>query len=1057
MTQGLQVGRELAFEQAEVKIGRTSENDLVLHDHGVSRRHARITTRDGRYFAEDVGSANGTQLNGQPLGGQKQLCDGDRITVGPVEFTFVWVPQDEEADVTRPIRRVLAPPHAQVSPQGLEQASLAAIEAAPTSFQQSIPAMTPPSFLPTPRSDAGARSMATTAVPLVPMPARKPEALAPSPKQSSAPDVPAVGAPAPGRSSAPGLPSVGVSTPNKVAPAAGATPAQGRASGPGLPSVGASAPDKAGPPGPPVLDAAAPKKAEPRLPAGAPALNRPALGRGAAAAKSPALQPSPDAPSIPAGAPAPRKDAPPLAPAASGKAPAPRSAVASVPLLPSVPALTAPVASTSARGAPASVPLLPSVPPLTAPVAHPSARGAVASVPLLPSVPALTTPSAERGAPAPVAPGLPVLSPPGLMPPPPPVATAAASWAAPPPGLPLVDLDEPEERTLMAISTVASPEPIASPPPVASFDLAFPDPDEPEERTLMAISTVASPEPFAPPPPVASADLAFLDPDEPEERTLMAISTVASPEPFAPPPPVASAELAFPDPDEPEERTLMAIPAVQAPPEPPPGNAPPPEVVAAAAPPPLVQEEEVEERTVLDLRPITQVNPLVPRPVLHVAPAAKPAVPVTPAVSEEPATYVGKDQALPPSPPDEPSETKTFIGQDGPVPPPPPMPDPVTFVGKERRDVAAPPAMLAGASPSGGADLLALLSPEENDSTQSLPPSDSEASSVQPARSVTVVAKVEPSTAADRARRRRQLARTLGGQVILAWNRQSRLRRVGFVSLACVVVLATLFGVVSLVSRSSLGLPGREPFKLGLETVPDSFGLGQGVRWIHADDKVFDFRFVSPTRAVAVLHYQASNISKDEVNLSLNGVSLGWVPPDTAQTQERELEQVMPPGLLRRNENNQVLFDNALNPPGQESWRIWNLRLEIIPVPELPPDQLLASAREAVTAGARFYELKDVGGENLFRAWQQYRSAWITLEALDEKPDLYGEVRERIAQISTELDHRCGKLMLEFQQAVQFRSRRQAVAALAEVRRRFPSTEHRCHNLAVEKAYEHEL
>ncbi|WP_372241107.1 FHA domain-containing protein [Corallococcus terminator] len=1083
MTQGLQVGRELAFEQAEVKIGRTSENDLVLHDHGVSRRHARITAKDGQYFAEDVGSANGTQLNGQPLGGQKQLRDGDRITVGPVEFTFVWMPQDDEADVTRPIRRVLAPAHAQVSPpQGLEQASLAEIEAAPTSYQQSLPVMARPSFLPTPvRSGAAAKSLATPAAPLAPPPTKKPEAVVPPPKRPSAPDLPAVGAPAQGRASGPrlpalgaptlnraarpageassqgrasgpGLPAGGASTPNRAAPAGEGTPAQGRASGPGLAAVGAptsnraapavqgapaqgrasepglpvagasakggpsapgpsaasgkfsapgpvspdasSAPKRVAPPGPPVLDAAAPKKAPPGLPSvGAPALNRPSLGRGAARGAEAAKPPSLQA------------DAP-AAPPPPG---------------PSAPRRDAPSVAPVASGRPTASP--------------PVNRGAVASVPLLPPVPALTPPVAPapvRGSPAPAS-GLPVLSPSGVVPPP--VTAPVASWDAPPASLFPVDPDEPEERTLMAIPVVESPGPALAAPPVAPPALSFVDPDEPEEHTLMAISTVDSPEPLFSSPPVAAPALAFVDPEEPEEHTLMAISAVDSPEP-----------------------QTQAAPSF-APPE------------AAALP--SVAEEEPEEHTVLDLRPIVPVSPLVPRPVLHGAPPPKAAAPV---FSAEPPTYVGQDQDIPAAPPDDAlSDVQTFIGKDGPgappvlapsparsapVAPPPPFDpafDPVTFVGKDRPAAAAPPASLAASPPAAGAGLLALLSSDEGDATQPLPPSDPDASSSQPARSVTVVAKVEPSSAADKARRRRQLARSLGGQFVLFWSRQSLLRRVGYASLAGVVVLAALFGVVTAVTSQSLRLPGREPFKLGLEPVPDSFGFGQGVRWSHVDDKVFDFRFVSPTRAVAVLHYQASSISKDEVNLSLNGVSLGWVPPDTAQTQERELEQVMPPGLLRRNENNQLLFDNALNPPGQESWRIWNLRLEIIPVPELPPAQLLASAREAATAGARFYELKDVGGENLFRAWQQYRAAWITLEALDEKPELYEDVRERIARISTELDHRCGQLMLEFQQAVQYRSRRQAVAALAEVRRRFPSTEHRCHNLALEKAYEHEL
>nr|WP_244219789.1 FHA domain-containing protein [Corallococcus interemptor] len=917
-----------------MKIGRTSENDLVLHDHGVSRRHARITAKGGRYFAEDVGSANGTQLNGQPLAGEKQLRDGDRITVGPVEFTFVWVAPEDDDDVTRPIRRVLAPPNARVSPQGLEQASLAEIEAAPTSYQQSMPAMARPAAPP--------QRSSVPDLPSVQTPARAPAGppvLAPSAK-APAPAGPPVLAPPNGAAPArPGPPVLEASAPNPAKPPVNGASTSGRASAPGLPAMGASPSNKAAAT-PPVPGATAQgRSSAPGLPAvAAPPANKP--GQGAA-------------PNLVSGPPVP--DA-----SASNKASGSSSARSSGPALP---ALGGPVP------APAPITAL-EMPVVEAPAAQapsaPEKRKGVASLPEA-GAPALNRPSLGHGpsrAAAPVS-GLPVMAPPGLMAPPPP-----ARPTAPPAVVDLtpVLLDEPEERTLMAIPSVDSLGPASAP----ALLLPFPDLDEPEERTLMAIA--------------------------------------ATPE---------------------------APPVQEAPP---------------ALPPPSM--EEPEERTVLDLRPITPVSPLVAPPVRIAI-----AVPPAPAQdSQEPSTFVGQDDDLS-SAPEETRASGTFAGPAA-IPPalvpapswsppvPPPSPEPATFVGDRER---AQDASTLDAGPL--LEEMALLAPAsppaaDGDVLSSPPPA--------PNGPVTVVAKVEPS-AASKARQRRQLAKTLQGKVLLFWQRQSLPRRIGLASLAAVGALALVTLLVALVAPSAIRLPGREPSTLGMEPVADSFGLGEGVRWTHADDKLFDFRFVSPTRAVAVLHYQASNIARDEVNLSLNGVSLGWVPPDTAQTAERELEQVLPPSLLRRNANNQLLFDNALNPPGRDPWRIWNLRLEIIPVPELPPDQLVSSARESVRAGTRFYELKDVGAENLFKAWREYRAAWITLEALDEKPELYDDVRERIAQISTELDHRCGQLMMQFQRAVQFRSRRDAVATLEDVRRRFPTAEHRCHNLALEKAYEHEL
>ncbi|WP_426753048.1 FHA domain-containing protein [Myxococcus sp. Y35] len=316
----------------------------------------------------------------------------------------------------------------------------------------------------------------------------------------------------------------------------------------------------------------------------------------------------------------------------------------------------------------------------------------------------------------------------------------------------------------------------------------------------------------------------------------------------------------------------------------------------------------------------------------------------------------------------------------------------------------------------------------------------------------------EGLTAAERARRRRELANTPGGRLLLWWGQLSKPARLGVAALGGGLVLA-LVGVLGSFFMSQGGgrASGVEPEDLGFEMVADSFGLGEGVTWENPDHKSFAFEFVTPTRAVAVVRYMASGISKEEVSLVVNGVDLGWVPPDVSASMERELEQILPPAVLKRGELNSIVFDNVRNPPGRDTWRVWNLRLEIIPVPELPPEELLVKARQYVAAGARFYETRDVGAENLFKAWQQYRFAWVTLEALDTKPDIYQDVRFQLAQVSAELDHKCSQLMLDFQRSVQYRNARTARAALQEMGRRFPTADHRCHNLGLQLAYEHEL
>jgi hypothetical protein len=208
---------------------------------------------------------------------------------------------------------------------------------------------------------------------------------------------------------------------------------------------------------------------------------------------------------------------------------------------------------------------------------------------------------------------------------------------------------------------------------------------------------------------------------------------------------------------------------------------------------------------------------------------------------------------------------------------------------------------------------------------------------------------------------------------------------------------------------------------------------------------------------VALLRYRASGISREEVSVSVNGAEQGWVPPDAGESSERELELVLPPPVLRKDAPNQLIFDNVRNPPGREAWRIEGLRVEIIPVPELSPVELLASARESVSKARIYEQQRSVGAENLFRAWKNYRFAWVTLEALEERPELYRDVRHALAQVSADLDRQCARLMLEFQRGVQFRDRRAVRDAFEDVLRHFPTTEHRCHTLALEQRNQYAL
>ncbi|MEI6042931.1 MAG: cyclic nucleotide-binding domain-containing protein [Chloroflexota bacterium] len=86
----LQVGAEYVRLpiNRQILIGRDESNDLRLHDRSVSRGHVRLAVESGRFILTDIGSANGTQVNGFEIGGPTVLQNGDRIKIGDFEFTF---------------------------------------------------------------------------------------------------------------------------------------------------------------------------------------------------------------------------------------------------------------------------------------------------------------------------------------------------------------------------------------------------------------------------------------------------------------------------------------------------------------------------------------------------------------------------------------------------------------------------------------------------------------------------------------------------------------------------------------------------------------------------------------------------------------------------------------------------------------------------------------------------------------------------------------------------------------------------------------------------------
>ena len=69
-----------------LSIGRSKDADVRIDDRYASSIHARVFSREGRFYVEDMSSTNGTLLNGATLQGEAELIDGDTVQIGDTTF-----------------------------------------------------------------------------------------------------------------------------------------------------------------------------------------------------------------------------------------------------------------------------------------------------------------------------------------------------------------------------------------------------------------------------------------------------------------------------------------------------------------------------------------------------------------------------------------------------------------------------------------------------------------------------------------------------------------------------------------------------------------------------------------------------------------------------------------------------------------------------------------------------------------------------------------------------------------------------------------------------------
>ena len=84
--EGAKSGAKIAVKKTEFIIGRSQGCHLCAGSTAISRQHCAILREEGRVAIKDLGSRNGTLVNGVKIDGETELTSGDEVTVGPLKF-----------------------------------------------------------------------------------------------------------------------------------------------------------------------------------------------------------------------------------------------------------------------------------------------------------------------------------------------------------------------------------------------------------------------------------------------------------------------------------------------------------------------------------------------------------------------------------------------------------------------------------------------------------------------------------------------------------------------------------------------------------------------------------------------------------------------------------------------------------------------------------------------------------------------------------------------------------------------------------------------------------
>ena len=122
MHSGPTPGKTFALDGDVLTIGREASNQIAINDAEISRKHSQLVLQGGKYVLTDLGSTNGTFVNGQRLTGQHVLQPGEVISLGEqISLLFETITIVDPNATMLSSKPVMAPPRSAVKPQAQPQ------------------------------------------------------------------------------------------------------------------------------------------------------------------------------------------------------------------------------------------------------------------------------------------------------------------------------------------------------------------------------------------------------------------------------------------------------------------------------------------------------------------------------------------------------------------------------------------------------------------------------------------------------------------------------------------------------------------------------------------------------------------------------------------------------------------------------------------------------------------------------------------------------------------------------------------------------------------------